>query len=429
MRTLQLLVVSLTLAVFVPSVLQAQQSEIPTDPQADSAKANETPPQRVVEGRPSTYSAKRYLHPFTWLYYTVRPFLDVAEKVGPHDQTDTPRISGIKMRLTALGPGSGFGPEIKPFHNDVFHSNLTVEVPLVLTTKLYESFGFRAAYPVAATGRTDRLSLDVSGNYGSRPSENFFGIGNDTDVANHTQFRSVTRTAAVGFDTRLTETWTAHVEARYRNIGITEPRNFPSTQAVVSQNLPGLKTGATLRSLGAALVFDTRDRKRFAGEGTLQRLEASVNESARQDDFSYWRFHYDAQHFFPLTQDRRTVIGLRAEVETNREKGGSSIPFFDLPTIGNPDALPGFEPRRFADKSVVDYSAEYRYRIWRYFDWALFVSQGQVAPQIGDFGWKRFHTGYGMRFLVRSNGDHAIAVDVGHSREGWTLYLNFSPSF
>jgi hypothetical protein len=29
------------------------------------------------------------------------------------------------------------------------------------------------------------------------------------------------------------------------------------------------------------------------------------------------------------------------------------------------------------------------------------VSQGQVASQIGDFGLSRFHTGYGMRFLVR----------------------------
>jgi len=404
----------------------AQQSDIPVNPQAEPTKAA-TQPERIVEGRPPLYSVKRVLHPITWIYAGIRPVLGIAEKAEGTPPARPPD-SGVKARLISLGPGSGVGVEIKPFHYDLFGSNAKVEVPLAITTKMYESFGFRTSYPIRSAGDGDRVAVGFTGEYGSRPSENFFGIGNDTIESNHSQFRSVTRTAAIGLDTHLTDAWAARVEARYRDVGITEPRNFTSTQSVTSQSMPGFN-GADMRSLGAALVYDSRDRKAFAGSGTLQQFKASVNESAGNGDYSYWRFQYNAQQLFPLSQDHRTVIALRGEMETNRPKGGSSIPFFDLPTIGNPETLPGFEPRRFTDKSVVDYSVEYRYRIWRHFDWALFASQGQVAPQIGDFGWSRFHTGYGMRFLVRPPGDLSIAVTAGKSREGWTFYLDFSPTF
>jgi hypothetical protein len=429
---LTLVAALLTFALTGPAWLQAQQSEIPPNPPEAPARSGETQTERIVEHRPAWYSVKRVLHPITWLYEGVRPVLGLAEKAGangPGGKDDSVPVSGVRLRVISLGPGSGFGPEVRPFHHDVLGSKLKVDIPLTITTNVYESFGFVAGYPIVPEGDMDRVTLDFSGVYGSRPSENFFGIGNDTGESNQSRFRSVSRSAAVGLGTHLTRSLTARVEAGYRNVGITRPRSFTSTQDVASPSLPGLQGGATMRSLAASLGLDTRDRKTFAGAGTLQYIEASVNEGSGDDDFSYWRFRYNAQQFIPLSRDHRTVIDLRGELETNREKGGSAIPFFDLPAIGAPETLAGFAPRRFTDKSTVNYSVEYRYRIWRYFDWGLFLSQGQVAPQIGDFGLDRFHTGYGMRFLVRPSGDQSIALDIGRSREGWVLYLNFSPSF
>jgi hypothetical protein len=430
-RSLALVAAVLTLTVFVPALLQAQQSEIPARPPDETATVNDGPTERIVEGRPGMYPVKRVIHPISWLYAGIRPFLSIAEKAGTNNPSNTGSVpvSGMKFNLISLGPGSGVGVEIKPFHYDLFHRKVEVEVPLAVTHKLYESFGFSARYPLLSSDSAKRVALEFSGFYGSRPSENFFGIGNETVESNLSRFRSVTRTVAVSLDTRLTKNWTARVEARHRNVGITKPRNFPSTQEVGSKTLPGLQTGATMRSIAASLRYDTRNRTMLPGKGSLQLVEASVNEGVGADDFSYWRLRYDAQEYVPLSKDGRSVIALRGHMETNREKGGSGIPFFDLPAIGSPETLSGFEPRRFSDKSAVDFSAEYRYRIWRHFDWALFVSQGQVAPQIGDFGLHRFHTGYGMRFLVRPPGNHAIAMDIGHSREGWIFYLDFSPAF
>jgi outer membrane protein assembly factor BamA len=131
----------------------------------------------------------------------------------------------------------------------------------------------------------------------------------------------------------------------------------------------------------------------------------------------------------PLSEDHRKILAFRASVETNQERGGSQIPFFDLPTLGGRSTVRGFVGRRFTDKSAMNVSTEYRYRIWSHFDWALFMDSGQVAPEIGDFAWERFHTGYGMRFIARADGKHAVSLDVARSREGWGVYVDFSPMF
>ena len=430
-RTLFLVAVLLTSTLSVPVSLRAQQSEIPAKP-PDETQADDSQAERVVEGRPDMYSFKQLIHPISWLHAGIRPFLRLAERGNtgnPTSDTGPAPVSGMKFDLISLGPGSGVGVEVKPFRRNLFNSDVDVEFPLAVTYKLYQSFGFKSSLPLLSMDSIKRVGLEFSGFYGSRPSENFFGIGNDTPESGLSRFRSVTRSASVALDARLTPNWMAKVEARHRNVGITKPRNFTSTQDVAPNTLPGLDGGATMHSIAASVRYDTRDRTRLPGSGSLQLAEASLNEGNASDDFSYWRFLYQAQQFLPLSRDGRSVIALRGHLETNREKGASAIPFFDLPAIGSPETLSGFDPRRFADKSAVNYTAEYRYRIWRHFDWALFVSQGQVAPQIGDFALNRFHTGYGMRLLVRPPGDHALAVDIGHSREGWIFYVDFSPVF
>jgi hypothetical protein len=115
--------------------------------------------------------------------------------------------------------------------------------------------------------------------------------------------------------------------------------------------------------------------------------------------------------------------------ETNQEKGGSSVPFFDLPYIGSWKTMRGFEDYRYRDKSALALGLEYRYRIWRALEWAWFVDRGQVAPEPGDFAWNRFHTGYGTRLIMLPTPKFPIGVDIGRSNEKWRLYINFNPSF
>jgi outer membrane protein assembly factor BamA len=199
-----------------------------------------------------------------------------------------------------------------------------------------------------------------------------------------------------------------------------------------SEHIPGLTSerGATFASAHAILQRDTRDHPDLTSAGGLQRFEASLNEGLTGGDFAYWRYSAQILQFIPLGEDRRKVISLRANIETNREKGGSSIPFFDFPFLGGGSTLRGFESRRFTDKSAMSISAAYQYRIWRYFDWGFFADAGQVAPEIEDFKLDRLHTGYGVRFVVRTEGHRGIIFDVARSRENpWMLYVDFGPLF
>jgi outer membrane protein assembly factor BamA len=417
--------------------LHAQQADIPPASDADAVVAQDAgagEPTRIVEERPDLYWMKRTLHPISWLEATARPVARLAERGASRFtyQEKSPRVWGVKLGIRGTGSSSGAGPEVKPFHNDLFGTGLQLELPLLVTYRLYESYRFRLNYPFVRGESSERLGLELAGRYNSRPSETFYGIGNNIGDTNKTQFRSVSRTVGIALNGRLGKAWTLRLEEGYRSIGITSPRNFVSSKDVFGgSDIPGISdAGGTGLISTISLQRDTKDRNYLASSGGRQYVEASLYEGLSGGDFSYWRYRAGLQQFFPLNEDHRKVVAFRVDVETNQEKGGSVVPFFDLPIIGSHSTVRGIPSRRYTDKSSMTASLEYRYRIWRAFDWGLFVDTGQVGPQIGDFRLSkdRLHTGYGMRLMMRS-GKHAMSVDVAHSREGWAVYADFSPDF
>lgn len=429
-------------ALFPPANLYAQQDEIPPAPAEESVATDPATAggsERIVEGRPALYSFKRGLHPIAWLEGgIIRPMLNMAEKAGfdrvsAKGEEKAPRVSGVKFGIKGLGSGSGFGPEIKPFHRNLFNTGIEVEAPLLLTYRFYQSGQVKVNFPLLSTGALARLGLELHGRYVSRASDNFFGVGNDSSLSNEARFRSVTRGAGAALVARMEGPWSARLEVDYRSVGITRPRRSPSALDVFERvSIPGLTTErkVTLGSATGVLQRDTRDNPHLTDSGGLQRVEVSLNEGLTGGDFAYWQAKAEVRQFIPVSSDHRHVFALRGHVETTAEKGGSAIPFFDLPTIGSRTTVRGFDGRRFTDKSAMSASVEYRYRIWRYFDWGLFADAGQVAPEVRNFAMDRFHGSYGARFIVRTQEHRGFAIDMAHSRE-WPLmfYVDFSSLF
>ncbi len=405
----------------IPNFLRAQQSEVPP-----ASEHSETDGDRIVTHRPYLYPIKHVAHPVTWLESGLTPILGFVEKKMPEERkAKMGRNAGVRIGFAGLGASTGFGPSIAPYYKKGFE----LELPALVTYKFYQSVGFRSSFPAMAEKETS-VGIEVLGDYVSRPADFFYGIGNKTAASNGSRFRTVSRTAGVALNLRLRKIWSARLESGFRSIGITKPRE-PKPMMVVfqGQDIPGIETGATMSITTASFQRNTKDHPTWAASGGLQRVEASLIEGQKGGDFSYWRYQLDLQQFLPLSEDRRTVIALRADVETNRSKGGSSVPFFDLPTIGGASTVRGYRTNRFTDKSAMSASVEYRYQIWRYFDWGLFVDGGQVAPEILDFALNRFHMGYGIRFFARSEERRGVIVDLAHSREAWVLYLDLSSLF
>jgi outer membrane protein assembly factor BamA len=413
----------------------AQQTEIPPAISVGGDPANlGGPSERIVEGRPWLYGVKRYVQPMTWVDAGISPLLRFGDKFylqGSDAEKKAPKVAGIGVGMAFLGSGSGAGLEVRPFHRNLFGTGTEIELPLKVTYRLYESYGFRVSYPATSDDTFHRLGVELAGRYVSRPSDRFFGIGNDSELTSGARFRSVSRVAAVGLRARLTPKWSVRFEEAYRSVGITHPRTGSSVSDVFPiESIPGLaEAGGIMMMTTAELERDTRSSRVLPDSGGLQRVQVTLNESRSGGDFSYWRYRADLQQFIPISSDHRKVIVFRTAVETNQEKGGGVVPFFDLPTLGSHSTLRGFRSRRFTDKSVMTASLEYRYRIWRHMDWARFADAGQVAPEIGDFDRNGLHTGYGARFIVRGGDRLAVSLEVAHSREAWLLYLDFNPRF
>lgn len=399
--------------------------EIP--PQTDNPPAQ---PARIVDSRPPLYLIRHAMHPMSWLDHSIRPVIRSAEG-GFLKRFSTRRPHPpLKLGVDGMGGGSGFGPNVGLSSDDVFGHGIHVDLSALYTYSRYQTYQFNASVPLLTEGIVQRLSFDIGSAYRSRAADHFFGLGNDSRRREESHFGVVSREATAGFSAQLDEFWKAGLHAGYQNAGVRNPSIGESAQNVFRDNaIPGLLTGGAIRSASLSLEHNTKEDKRVPWHGGLQRIEAGVYDGVGKGDFAYWRYRVDLQQFFPLSRDHRKVIAVRGMVETNQEKSGSHVPFFNMPTIGDWDTIRGFENYRFRDKSAVTLGLEYRYRIWERFDWGLFLDRGQVAPELGDFALNRFHSAYGVRLIMLPKLNLPISFDIARSNEAWRFYINFSPSF
>jgi len=412
--------VSFSLVSFAP--LCAQDVPPETSQPADTAQQGE----RIVDHRPTGYFLKRALHPFTWIDDGVfRP----AYGLGTGSLADKimefrGRPPGpVKFGVGGAGPDSGFGPVITPHHTFFGHA-LDVQIPLLYTYKGYQDYEINLRMPAATS------YFFVNARYLDRPEDKFFGIGNDTPLGNETFVQTVRREADAGYSAGINKHLRANIGIGFEWVGVTKPAFGDSAQSFFAPGeVPGLFTGASLRSITLSIDHDTQDDPHRATRGGMESAEAGLYESIGSGDFAFWKYRLNIQRYFSISRDQRKVIAFRGMFETNQKKGGSQVPFFEMPYVGSWETLRGFESYRYRDNSAVAIGLEYRYRIWRDLDWGLFVDRGQVAPQPGDFAWNQLHTGYGVRLFVFPAPKLPLTVDLGRSNEKLRLYVNFNPSF
>jgi outer membrane protein assembly factor BamA len=406
------------------------------EPAPASPEETESPAtgDRIVDGRPALYSFKRAIHPLTWIGALPGPAVRSAQDGWMsrliNRKPSTNKTSGIHFGLDGPGTGGGLGPVVTFFNKNLLGKGIDVEIPLNYTFTRYELYEFRASVPLIRTDSVSRLSFDLEGGYGSRPRDDFFGLGNESKLREDTLVRTVRRQASSGFTAKLNDTWSAGFHAVYSDTGVTSPYSGHSAQQAYTEDaVPGLFTGAILHSGIFTIGQNTETHEDYAYRGSLEQLEISHNESAGKGDFAYWKYRVNFEHFFPLTDDGRKVIAARGFAETNQSINGRAVPFFDMPWLGSTGTLRGFENFRFHDRNAVVGTIEYRYRIWPQMDWGFFLDEGQVAPKFSDLTFSGLHAGYGTRFFVWPKRNLPISVDLARSSETWRLYINVNTSF
>jgi len=398
------------------------------------------PPERIIDVA-AAQRAKQREHSFRPRHIPLLPFSLVGrgmEKgliaVDKHHLLDKARYylaerdRGFLPLFGGLGVGTGITLGFKYYDNNFLRRGGQLDIPVRVSSLFYQEYGVAIGLPLDSR---QRLFFDSAAYYRVRAQDDFFGLGNNSRVTDRTSYMLQAREVLFGPRFEFGHGLRLATQFGYRGTNVFDgkDRKFPViTRRFVRSTIPGLENGARQWIGGAELLHDGRDIPGRPRKGGLHRFAARWHQSSDDNDFGFWRYEVEAERYLPLGSRNRT-LALRFLGVTNQARGGSAVPFFEQAILGGSLTMRGFREFRFYDLSAVLATAEYRYNLNSFMDIVLFVDQGQVARQPGDFSWRGLRTGYGigMRFLSQKSTPFKIVF--GRSNEGTRIYFSMGATF
>jgi hypothetical protein len=142
-----------------------------------------------------------------------------------------------------------------------------------------------------------------------------------------------------------------------------------------TSRLPGFEEGVDIAEVLGTVSVDTRDSPGLTGSGFS--LHLFGGGAPPQKGFAYGRAGGAAVTYINLYRRTRVlVLRIAHEVAIAEE---ADIPFTELPRLGGPHRLRGYEQDQFRDKKTSFGTLEYHYPIHAYISGSLFVDAGRAA--------------------------------------------------
>ena len=189
--------------------------------------------------------------------------------------------------------------------------------------------------------------------------------------------------------------------------------------------VPGFDQGTQFMRGSATVRVDTNTRPLEPQGGFFASFTADYTHGIFGDETSYFRIHPILGGVIDLWH-RSHILVLRASAIMVEPVGHSTVPFSELPVLGDPDALRGFILGSVRDRSLLVYRAEYRFPIWMYSDAFVFADYGAVYKHnFADFNDRRTYwdLGFGIRAYSQSQFFVHLGVAYGFGGGGWQFYV------
>jgi outer membrane protein assembly factor BamA len=287
------------------------------------------------------------------------------------------------------------------------------------------AYSIRNQFTIFADGSLyladDALRISARTQFSIFP-DSYFGIGNDTKLADEERYTPVIERFELSPQYQLLDGLYAGPSLSFEHQRITDvaPGGMLDTQPI-----PG-RDGGTALGIGVELVYDSRDSTLYPERGTLLQMRSLVSDPLWGSDFRRSRTRFDLRAYFPMPPTGH-VLAIRSLTDL----GTGTHPFWDMPRLGGANLLRGQFAGRYRDQQAVALQTEYRLPLFWRFGMVGFTEVGQVAPELTELTIKgiRYSVGGGLRFNLSNKAPMNFRVDVGGGRDDWDVYVNVGEVF
>ena len=177
--------------------------------------------------------------------------------------------------------------------------------------------------------------------------------------------------------------------------------------------------------LGFHMYRESRDNRIRAKKGSYLNVGYDYFGNYLGSNFDYGAFTLDYRKYVtPIPQ--LTIAG-----QFFTELTHGDIPIQSMPVVGGAYMMRGVYENRYRDKQMLMAQMEMRFPLFWIISGATYAGIGQVAPKVADFGFDKFHLGYGagFRILIDEATSSVLRFDFSFDKDGHSIFIGFNEAF
>ena len=338
---------------------------------------------------------------------------------------------GLYVETANMITGEGWISAGPGYRRHVLDDRMLVDVSAAVSWKLYNVVQGSVELPHLAH---DRLTVGAQVMHQDFLQVDYFGVGNDSRVSDQSAYR-FKNTDILGFATVQVARWLS-VSGRFGEIrrpSLSEAASprvpVPNTVDLFSEaSAPGITAQPSFLHGDVLVAADLRDHKGHPTGGGLYQFIAAAYSDRDSGVYSFRRYEVDAAQFVPIFT-KRWILALHGREAFSDASSGHIVPIYLMPSLGGKNTLRGYHDYRFHDNDMQVVSAEVRSALFTHVDAAVFVDAGKVTSRVDDLDFQHPKKSYGAGLRVHNATATLIRLDVGHSVEGWQIFLKVSDPF
>jgi len=346
-----------------------------------------------------------------------------GDEEGPAD--------GFYVETANMITGEGWISAGPGYRRHVLDDRVRLDASAAVSWNLYNVVQASVELPHLAH---ERVSVGAQVMHQDYLQVEYFGLGNDSRASDLSGYR-LTYSDVLGYATAHATKWLT-VSGRFG--GIPTPRlseaagprvAVPSTVDLFSDTTaPGIVAPPPFLHGDAQITVDLRDHKGHPTNGGLYQVIGAAYSDRASGTYSFRRYEIDAAQFVPLFTSR-WILALHGREVLSDMPSGHLAPFYLMPSLGGKNTLRGYQDYRYHDNDMQAFSMEVRCALFTHVDAAVFADAGKVAARAGDLDARHLKQSYGAGLRVHNATATLVRLDVGHSVEGWHVFMKVSDPF